>query len=49
MNLGIIDIYDFVRPPLGSHKNMDHRRDDWIWPIRDGVFGGTRLFVLRTR
>ena len=45
MSLGIVDIYDFVRPPLGSHENMDHRSDDWIWPIRDDAFGGIRLFV----
>ena len=45
MSLGIIDIYDFVRPPLGSHENMDHMSDDWILPIRNNAFGGIRLFV----
>ena len=33
ISLGIIDIYDFVRPPLGSHEYIDHMSDDWIWPI----------------
>ena len=30
MSLGIVVMYDFVRPPLGSHENMDHMSDDWI-------------------
>ena len=29
MSLGIVDIYDFVRPPLGSHENIDNMSDDW--------------------
>ena len=34
MGLGIVDIYDFVRPPLESHEDMNHMSDDWSWPIR---------------
>ena len=30
MSLGILDIYDLVTPPRGSHENMDHMSDDWI-------------------
>ena len=30
MSLGIVDIYGFVRPPVGSHENMEHMSDDWI-------------------
>ena len=29
MSLGIVDIYDFVRPPLGSHEDMNNMSDDW--------------------
>ena len=29
MGLGIVDIYDFVRPPLESHEDMNHMSDDW--------------------
>ena len=29
MSLGIVDIYDFVRPPLESHEDMNHMSDDW--------------------
>ena len=35
MSLGIVDIYDFVRPPLESHEDMNHMSDDWSWPIRN--------------
>ena len=29
MSLGIVDVYDFVRPPLGSHEDMNNMSDDW--------------------
>ena len=29
MSLGIVDIYDFVGPPLESHEDMNHMSDDW--------------------
>ena len=29
MSLGIVDIYDFVRSPLGSHEDMISMSDDW--------------------
>ena len=29
MSLGIVDMYDFVRPPLGSHEDMNSMSDDW--------------------
>ena len=29
MILGIVDIYDFVRPPLGSHEDTNSMSDDW--------------------
>ena len=29
MSLGIVDIYDSVRPPLESHEDMNHMSDDW--------------------
>ena len=28
MSLGIVDMYDFVRPPLGSHEDMNSMSDD---------------------
>ena len=28
VDLGIVDIYDFVRPPLGSHEDMNSLSDD---------------------
>mgnify|MGYP005831973511 CR=1 FL=1 len=28
MSLGLVDMYDFVRPPLGSHENMDSMSND---------------------
>ena len=39
MSLGIVDIYGFVRPPLGSHEDMNHMSDDWSEPIRGDSFG----------
>ena len=29
MSLDIVDIYDFVRPPLESHEDMNNMSDDW--------------------
>ena len=29
MSLGIVDIYDFLRSPLGSHEDMISMSDDW--------------------
>ena len=38
-------MYNSVKPPLGSHEDMNSVSDDWIWPIRDDAFDGIRLFV----
>ena len=35
MSLGIVDIYDFVRPPLGSHEDMNHMSDNWSSPMQN--------------
>ena len=29
MSLGIVDVYDFVKPPLESHEDMNNMSDDW--------------------
>ena len=29
MSLRIVDMYDFVRPPLRSHEDMNRMSDDW--------------------
>ena len=29
LSLEMVDIYDFVRPPLVSHEDMNHMSDDW--------------------
>ena len=29
LSLEMVDIYDFVRPPLESHEDMNHMSDDW--------------------
>ena len=42
MSLGIVDMYDFVRPPLGSHEDMNSMSNDWSLPIQDNAFGGIR-------
>ena len=34
MSLGIVDICDFVRPPLESHEDMNNMSGDWSWPMR---------------
>ena len=42
MSLGIVDIYDFVRPPLRSHDDMNSMSDDSSCPIGDDSFGNMR-------
>ena len=42
MSLGIVDMYDFDRPPVGSHVDMNSMSDDWSWYIRKEAFGGIR-------
>ena len=29
MSLGIVGMYDFVRPPLASHEDTNSMSDDW--------------------
>ena len=29
MSLGIVDMYDLVRAPLGSHEDMNSMSGDW--------------------
>ena len=29
MSLGMVEMYDFVRPPLGIHEHMNNMSDDW--------------------
>ena len=35
MSLGIVGMYDFVRPPLASHEDTNSMSDDWSRRIRD--------------
>ena len=39
MSLGIVDMYDSFRPPLGSHEDMNIMSGDWSCLIRDDSFG----------
>ena len=48
MSLGMVERYDFVRPPLGSHEDMNNMSDDWSWPIRDDSFGNMMWRLGRT-
>ena len=48
-SLGIVDMYGFVRTPLGNHEDMNSMSDGWSWPIQDDAIGGIRLFVWETR
>ena len=38
MSLGLVVMNDFVRPPLGSHADMNNMSDDWSGPIQGDSF-----------
>ena len=42
MSLGIVDMYSFVRPPLGSHEDNNSMSNDWSRSTRVGTFSGIR-------